>query len=202
MPNLQEHQLRVAAVARQLCDAMKVPVDTNAVVTACLVHDMGNIIKFDLSYFPEFVQEKGLAYWQEVKEEYVRKYGNNEHIATEKIAEELDISEVSRSYLPAIGFTRSSDVLARGSLEQKVCLYADQRVGAYGVVSLHDRLIEGKKRYKGRADKALSLEEFEKLFAALVHVEKELFARSSIHPDDITDESVGVIIEELRNAVI
>ena len=54
MPQLQEHQLRVASVAKTICDHLLVPVHTDHVVSVCLLHDMGNILKFDLQKFPQF----------------------------------------------------------------------------------------------------------------------------------------------------
>ena len=50
MPNLAMHQLRVAGVAMQICESLDTNIDTNSVVKACLLHDMGNIIKFNLLY--------------------------------------------------------------------------------------------------------------------------------------------------------
>jgi len=73
MPSLSLHQLRVAAVAKLICDSFKERIDTNNVVLACLYHDMGNIIKFDLNYFPEFTKPEGLEYWQKIKEDYIKK---------------------------------------------------------------------------------------------------------------------------------
>src|SRR3954452_25294278 len=85
MPALQQHQLRVAAVAAMICDSLP-GTDKETVVIACLFHDMGNIIKSDLSYFPEFVQPEGLEYWEKVKQEYIQKYGSDENAATKEIA--------------------------------------------------------------------------------------------------------------------
>ena len=88
MQNLVEHQLRVTAVAEMICETLDVPVDKDLVVRVCLLHDMGNIIKSDLNYFPEFVKPEGLEYWQKVKDEFIEKHGNEEHFATEKICKE------------------------------------------------------------------------------------------------------------------
>ena len=68
MPNLRLHQLRVAAVARELAQALHA--DVELVTRAALLHDMGNIMKSDLTQFPpEFYGDEGLAYWEEVKAE-------------------------------------------------------------------------------------------------------------------------------------
>jgi 5'-deoxynucleotidase YfbR-like HD superfamily hydrolase len=56
MRNLQLHQLRVAAVGQIICESIPDFDETEEVVTTCLLHDMGNIIKFDLNYFPEFLE--------------------------------------------------------------------------------------------------------------------------------------------------
>ena len=82
MPNLQEHMLRVAAVASLVCDNFNEPLPKDDIITACLLHDMGNIIKSDLQYFPEFIKPEGLDYWQKVKDEYIEKYSRDEHKAT------------------------------------------------------------------------------------------------------------------------
>ena len=147
MPNLQEHQLRVTAVAKQICDSISMTLNIEDVVSICLVHDMGNIIKFNLIYFPDFLQPEGLEYWQKVKDEFIEKYGKDEHLATEKICEEIGLSKKQMEYLKYIGFTKVEEVLSIGSLEQKICCYADQRVGPLGVISIDERLQEGSKRY-------------------------------------------------------
>lgn len=152
MPALQQHQLRVAAVAKQICDSISSTVDKNGAVIACLVHDMGNIIKFDLTYFPDFLQPEGLEYWQKVKNEFIKKYGTEEHIATKKISKEIGLSETQISYLDTVGFSQIKKAFVSHSLEQKICCYADQRVGPYGVLSIKERLIEGRKRYEGRKE--------------------------------------------------
>ena len=69
MPTLQLHQLRVAAVARLVCDHLTHPINTRDVILACLFHDMGNIIKSNLNHFPEFCEPEGTAYWEKVKAE-------------------------------------------------------------------------------------------------------------------------------------
>ena len=45
MPSLQLHQYRVAGVAMYLCERVKMKIDTDNIIAACLLHDMGNIIK-------------------------------------------------------------------------------------------------------------------------------------------------------------
>src|SRR3989344_5728607 len=137
MPSLQLHQLRVAAVGKLICEHLKNPVRTEDVVVACLFHDMGNIVKFELGYLPEFLEPEGLAYWQNVQREYKQKYsGADQHAANEAIARELGLSEEVISCIAAVSFSKVGEVLRSESFEKKVCKYADSRVGPDGVLSL------------------------------------------------------------------
>lgn len=197
MPTLGLHQLRVAAVAHALADSIGGAVDTGTVVRACLLHDMGNIIKFDLSYFPEFLEPHGLPYWQSVKDEYLVRYGADEHMATKEICREIGVSDPVLACLDAIGFSRLEEVGA-GTIEQRICCYADQRVGPHGVLLVSERLDEGRTRYAGREDKIIQSARFEELARALESLEQDLFSRARLAPGEITDASIAPLISELE----
>lgn len=190
MPILQTHQLRVAAVGKLVCENLNKPVNTEGVVQACLFHDMGNIIKFDLTYFPESVESEGLDYWQRVKNDYIVKYGSNEHLATELIAKELGLSKQVLEYLDQIGFSKLKETVAGDSWEPKICAYADMRVGPHGVISIEERLVDGRKRYAGRKDHTIVSDFFDQLADALREIEKQIFSMAKIKPEDINDGSI------------
>jgi hypothetical protein len=198
LPNLREHQLRVAAVAQQIGNAMTSAVDTKGIVRTCLVHDMGNIIKFDLTFYPDFVEPLGLEYWQGVKGSFINTYGSDEHMATSAICREVGLTEKEIEYLSTIGFTRSTTARNSGSFEQMICCYADQRVGPRGVLSLDERLRDGRKRYEGREDKKLVLEQYDEFVESLYAIEQKIFVQSTIRPEDVSDSSVVPIISALR----
>lgn len=199
MPNLQLHQLRVAAVAKDLSENFNGELDKESITTACLFHDMGNIIKSDLSYFPEFVEPEGLGYWQKIKKEFIEKYGTEENIATGLIAKEIKLSSQAMTCLKYIGFSHSEKNEAAGSFESKICSYADMRVGPYGVISLDERFFEGRKRYAGKK-MSLTSDYFEMLAQSMRNIEKQIFEKIPvIRPSDITDEKVKDIVKELRN---
>jgi predicted HD phosphohydrolase len=202
MPQLQLHQLRVAAVAQQLCESLNQPADTAGVTQACLIHDMGNIIKFNLTYYPDTVQPEGLDYWEDVKADMIRHYGPDEHAATLAIARELGVSDTIQTYLSTIGFSHVSTALHHGSLEQQICCYADQRVAPYGVVSIAERLEDGRKRYAGRRHSTLNTGNFDALARDLAKLERQVFAHSTIIPAGITNESTDPFIETLRTTSI
>ncbi len=122
MPNLQIHQLRVAAVEQILCNSIPDFKETKEVVTTCLLHDMGNIINFDLNYFPEFIEPEGLEYWQKVKDDYIQKYGRDEHRATRSIISELVDSEKIKEYVDQVGFSKLQETKEKSSLVKKIVL--------------------------------------------------------------------------------
>jgi putative nucleotidyltransferase with HDIG domain len=197
-PMLQLHQLRVAAVAKQICDNLKTPVDTKTVVTACLLHDMGNIIKFDFSYNPIFFAPRGIEYWQKVQQEFIQKYGKAEHHATLEIAAELKVSQKIIDCIDSIGFSKIKGNYFGGSLEQKICNYADMRAGPSGIMSIAERMADGARRYQHRKDYVIEGKEREVIAKTLQKLENELFAKAKIKPGNIIDESIAPIIEQLR----
>lgn len=205
MPSLQLHQLRVAAVAKQVCESFTAPIDTDTVVRAALLHDMGNILKFDLARFPEFLKPEGLLHWEGVKREYEEKYGSDQHAASLAIAREIGASAAVLRCIDAVAFSRARQTLESGSWEERVCEYADARVGPHGVLPLVERLEEARLRYAARP-RQLGITAPRDAFDALVEAEKGLerliFERCRIRPEDITDASVAPLVEELRNCPI
>lgn len=199
MPNLQLHQLRVAAVGKLICDNFNEPVNERDVILACLFHDMGNILKFNLTKFPEFTAPQGEGYWEEVKTGYRAKYGNDEHAATQAIMEELGLPENVRSLMKGIGFSQVDSVAASESAERKIIQYGDLRIGPSGVLSLEERLDEGRKRYIGTAHSigGTDGDRYKVLVEAALEIEQQIFASAKIKPEDINDTSVAPLIEEL-----
>ncbi len=200
MPNLRQHQMRVAALARAMASELKADADT--VTRAGLLHDMGNIMKADFSQFPpEFYGEKGIEYWQEVKKDCGERYGLDEHTATSAIAKEIGASDRVIGLIEAMGFSKAETVLREGSTELQILEYADQRTAPYGITAMETRLCEGHARYKARArsDYGENDERFEKNCGFLVEIEQKLFAGLSITPESLTEESLTATIESLRD---
>ena len=197
MPTLHMHQLRVAAVAYQVCDKLNISVDSENIVKACLLHDMANIIKMNLSDFPEFLKPEGYGYWQEVKNNYAHKYQtSDEHKATLAIAKELGVSERVYELIEAVGFLQGPENAASTDYGRKICAYSDMRVGPHGIISMEDRLIEAAARYTKKKYKPG--ERQDPFALALRQIESNLFSHSSIKPGDIDDKTSEPVIEKLK----
>jgi hypothetical protein len=200
MPQLMEHQLRVAAAADLICENLEIEIDQDNIVKACLLHDMGNIVKFDFTLLPEVVVQKGQEYWEGVKKEFEQKYGANTHEVTSKIIQEMGVSNRVLELADSVGFSEAFQNMQSNDFGKKICHYADARVGPYGVITLEERLMDLRERYenKGRS-LAKNPEEREGFENALREMEKQIFAKCKIQPKDITDESIKLKLEKLRN---
>lgn len=196
MPNLQLHMYRVAAVGLMIVENFDNPdeLDAEAIAQALLLHDMGNILKFDLQYFPDFLEPEGLEYWQSVKDEFEKEYGKNVHAATLDIAKEIGASSRVEELIDAVGFNHARRNLDSSDFSQKICAYADMRVAPHGVVSLEERLVDGRKRYA----KADSKDTFSYVMGVYLRkIEKQIFERCGIDEEDIAEESVKEKIRQL-----
>lgn len=199
MPSLQVHQYRVAQVAMMICENFKGKIDTDYVVSACLLHDMGNILKFDLSLYPQFLEPEGLEYWQNIKNEFEDKYGKDETEATLSIAKELDVTLLTIDLIDAIGYSKLRSTVDSKSYEVKIVSYADTRVTPYGVTSLEERMREGITRFE--KNKGIKSDESKLQHSIdLSHeLEKQIFQKSNILPSDINHTKVESQIKNLHN---
>ncbi len=202
MPNLQDHMFRVAAVAAIICDNFSEPLPKKQIVAACLLHDMGNIIKSNFEFLPEFLEPEGLAYWQKVKDEFIEKYGIDEEKAHGQILLELGVSPKIISLVSQIDFALLCKHKDSDDVILKIINYADGRVSPYGVVSYDERMEEACKRYQHILNSKHTEEGRRKLVACGKETESQIFAKCKIKPEDIDDQTVAPIISELRNFVI
>lgn len=197
---LQEHMLRVAAVAKQICDSVNTEVDVDTVVKSCLLHDMGNLIKSKLDSAPELFEPEGVEYWEKVKAEMIKNYGSDVHVATLKIVSEVTNEEKIIALVNEMAFDEIKEIAKSGSLEVRLALYADMRIGFNGVISIDARFDDIRDRYVPRG--RFTEEELELRRSSAKQIEKEIFTNSSISPEDITDESTAEIQKELLKVEI
>ncbi|OGM91780.1 hypothetical protein A2755_03120 [Candidatus Wolfebacteria bacterium RIFCSPHIGHO2_01_FULL_48_22] len=204
-PLLQLHQLRVAAVGKMLCDKFSEGVRAETVILTGLFHDMGNILKIDLSEdgpLLSLIEPGKLEYWRDVKEDFARMYGTNEHVAGMAIGHEIGLSGDVLNIIDNMSLSKTVWILQEGSLEMNISKYADLRVGPRGILSLQGRLAEWRERYKGKeydAGKSYDKELISQAEKACAEIEKYVCAATHIHPSDITDESIALLIEKLKD---
>lgn len=198
-PQLQLHQLRVAAVAKYICANFTREVDTREIITADLLHDMGNIIKFDLTLFPQYLEPEGYDFWRKVQLDFIERYGTDEHEATYEIAKELKASPRSLDILRAIGSSKLKHRLRDNDYSKKIANYTDSRVTPSGVVSVKMRIADVKKRgvKKSKNQRVRSMAKPETAENYL-KLQQQLQKYCQADIEKITDETISVIMEELK----
>lgn len=191
--NLQLHQLRVAALAKIICDNLTVPIDAENVVRTALMHDMGNIIKFNLGVFPESLEPEGRGYWETVKKEYIEKYGADEHAASIQIIREITGSERLAHLAECVDLGHVDERMNTDDFGVKVVSYVDNRMGLTGFVSVNER----------RADNARRYPEFdawrETFYDSILVVETQIQGVCAIDLRTVTNDMLAPVVEELRS---
>ncbi len=171
--NLRQHMLLVAGIVRLLQQSWTGrKVDWDTVITAALLHDLGNVVKFDLEKHPGLLgpEQSRIQYWRKVKKATIEKYGSNDHIVTDKMLKEINVSERVRQLILEKSFGNSIHLRSSSDIEAKLLLYCDLRVLPSGVGSLKERLDDIAKRlttYSERPD-------FDQLVAACYDIEGEI----------------------------
>lgn len=181
-PHLALHQRTVAAVAKSICSYIGSN-ETNDIVTACLLHDMGNIIKFTLDKQIPGLELENIKHWKTVQQHFFDTYGRDEHHATIEIAKEIGVGARILSIIDAIGLPHSTDTLATHDEAKIIANYSDMRVDPSGVATLKERIEDLKMRY-GVSPAS------DAYHHALRAMEILIFKKTDKLPDDITKESV------------
>jgi HD superfamily phosphodiesterase len=198
---LQLHQLRVAGVASIICDNFNQKVDKQTIISVGLLHDMGNIVKYNFDYPDEFFAPEGKEYWKGVQKESIQKYGDNDNEANLKIVKEMNAPREVVQIVSNMAFVKLDQILVSKMTELKINEYSDLRVAPSGVLSLENRLLEGRERYLHRHKFShwQNKEVFKRLFNMALKLEKQIFKYCRIKPEGITDDTVNPLIESLRS---
>lgn len=200
-PNLQQHMMSVAGIAKIISDNWNTnDLDKKTLLNACLIHDMGNLLKFDLVNKVNFLGEeaKNVEHWRMVKEEMVKKYGPDEHNATASICKELGLSEKPLWIVENWGFGNFKKVLESDNWEYKIGVYCDHRIGPFGIVSLIDRFAEQRKRYEQQKHDSADIlahisDKSEMLANCAFEVEKQLQTKTQKNLSEITDHEIKAL---------
>ena len=152
-------------------------------IAALLLHDLGNIVKFKLG--------EELDYWKGIQQETIVKYGSVDHEVTQKMLHELDVNERVAFLVSEMGFENLHRAIDSKDIELKICLYADQRVAPYGIVSISERFADLRKRYKDTpiVDRCSALQEESALL-----LEHQIFQTSALHPSELNDQTIPCVV--------
>lgn len=201
-PNLQTHMYRVTSLAKLISDNWTGPdnLSPKILLQACLLHDMGNIIKFDFENFPELLGEevKNLDFWERVKRDMIRKYGIDEDAATIKICKELKVDNDTLFLVENWGFKNFTRIANSDNWEWKIAVYSDHRISPEGVVSLKQNLENKQHRYTlSRPNASHISTQAEELYNSAVKIEKDIQANISIALKKIQNPQIDDLVKQL-----
>lgn len=202
--NLQQHMLRVAAVALWILDRWKgAELNEKDITETLLLHDIGNLVKvtedkFE-SLFPDTYPMESFQYWRNIRKSIIQRYGKTDTEATSNIVKEIGVSNTVMNMLEKKQFVNNIDTYNNNDYAIKICAYADQRVSPNGVLSLENRLNEAIIRYRGVKNASVNSSNREELVEYAKKIEQQLFEFIDGKPDDITDSAITNYIEKLKN---
>ena len=186
---------RVAAIAAIICDNLRRhAVDRDEVIAAALIHDLGNIVKFDFTEDRTKVYGdeagKDLDHWRSVKAAVIEKYGSrDDHIVTNKMLAEIGVTERLKQI---VELYFSPSTVKSDDMAMRILLYSDARAGPKGVMNIKDRLDYVLNKWKG-TDRESYYAGFIGSFETL---EEELASKMQIAPSQISDDSIRPYMEK------
>lgn len=152
---LQQHMFNVAAVGLWVVDHWtEAQLDRNLIATSLLLHDIGNLVKFNLKKYADLLGEdrKDVKKWIKLQKKFIKKYGKNAHKAGDKILEELKIGPEVKKITSLLGPAGLLEVSKSHNWHYKIAYYADARVAPHGLVSLKERFDDLHKRYAHQSE--------------------------------------------------
>ena len=201
--HLREHLLRTAAIVCWILDHWKgQQLNEEIMIKACLLHDIGNIVKgtddrFKI-IFPDVFSEECWQYWLNVRKHIGEKYGKTDIEATLNIAKEINVGDEVLKLIEQKQFSHNKENYLSENFMAKICAYADQRVSPNGILSLEGRLDEARTRHRGLKGSSVNNPEYESLKQYAKKIEAQIFEFVEGSPEDINDKSIDGYIMALK----
>jgi len=124
-------------------------IDQNQVISALLLHDIGNVIKFELgsSQVKKLYSKQELEKLVIVQKQMIDLYGDNADIANILILKKLRVDKQIIQLLDNHSFDFLPTLLDSENWNEKIVFYSDLRVAPWGIVSVTQRIKNLKERY-------------------------------------------------------
>lgn len=182
---------RVTAVGELIIDSLPGTVELTAredIVAALLVHDLGNIVKFDFtdsSMWRGYTSEE-VRRWLGVRERVAANYNStDDHMVTQRMVSEIGANGRVLFLVSGMLLENIRRVIDSDDFALKICAYSDQRVAPWGVVTLDERFLDLRRRYAGRPGR-LTLDNGSREMAG--ELERQVLGAANMAPGDIVDD--------------
>lgn len=194
--HVRKHMKKVSAVALYIGQIIKQKgekLDLILLRQSALLHDVMKLCDFnklDIEHFEQNVTAEDIQFWTAL----MKSCSHIGHIeAAYNMLREIgedEIAEVVRKHR----FDGLIDEKEKPKTwEEKLLYYADKRVRHDEIVSIAERLIDGRERYFPDGDLPENDHHVEK---AIYKLEKEICAKAGIKPEDITEKAVEPFLEK------
>jgi hypothetical protein len=200
MPQLSLHMRRVAAVGQLILEGWKGEIDRDLVMRTLLLHDMGNLAKFDLTEAGQqrikSAEPTDLPHWREVQIAFWEEYGRSAHEATKAIVSKLgheDVNDILEAEHTLFFSEESDSQLALELPATLILLYSDCRVIPTGVTTYDARLEDLNTRYGSKSSTWK---------AWMERFEQHLQSHTSTQLTAITEASTAPILDKLLNYTV
>ncbi len=146
--NLQEHMLRTASFAMILLENwIGESVEKEAIVQACVLHDIAKPMDFDLAKQAQFgMSQDEIDELEKLQIRLKRDYGDNEHQATVKICKKVGCTSTAVILVNNLKWSYVPRLMAKNDILSLIPIYCDMRIGPKGILSLDERIEDLKKR--------------------------------------------------------
>lgn len=146
--NLQLHMLRVTSIAKIITDNWTgSAINADAVIRACLFHDIAKPMKFDLTKQLKFgLSQTEVENIKSMKRELQEKYGDDEYTVARAICKDVGCSAETIKIMENLSWRAVPMLIEKQDMESLVLLYSDMRISPYGIMTLKQRLEDLKSR--------------------------------------------------------
>ncbi|RJQ26158.1 HD domain-containing protein [Candidatus Parcubacteria bacterium] len=194
--SLQEHMLRVAALAQIIVEEWKdLQIDKLSIVQTCLFHDIAKSMTFDLAKQKQFgMLEEDIENLRKHQENLKSKYGKDEHLATVKICEKIGLSKTSVKLVNNLEWSYIPRLINNKNIESLIPIYCDMRIGPKGILSLKDRLDDLKNR--------VGMDNYQETLENANKVEEIITQNIKTNINSITDNQINLKFKELLNTKV
>jgi putative nucleotidyltransferase with HDIG domain len=188
--NLQEHMLRVASLAEIILDHWNGPtLDKEAIIQACIFHDIAKPINFDLAKQAQFgMSSAEIAILDKLQRRLKTSYSNEEHHATVEICKEIGCSSTAVKIVNDLEWSYIPTLLSKDDLAPLIPIYGDMRIGPRGILTLKQRLEDLKTRTGEKEHEKNGIQ-----------LENLISKYTSIDLNEISDEQINQNFEKLEN---
>ena len=209
--NLELHMFWVSALGKNILDHWVGPkLHQKNTVSALLLHDIGNLVKFELnsSWWLNNMQKIVLEetnctnYLDNLKtaqRQMIKKYGNNSELANVAILKEIGVKEDIVELVEDHSWERLAVALNTENWEEKIVNYCDLRVIPSGLTTIEKRMSDLRQRYQHRDLSWADQESFQSRLSLVKQLEDQLEERTNIQLKTITHREIEPLVLPLSN---